>query len=258
MYTDEDRRRLLESRHDIGAAEKSALLSADTKMQTAVDASRDALGAARAALHSAAAVSDRERSETDAERAKLEQAIASLVRRYGFVRGKIHDTLLNVDPDAPLPAAELERRQKLVTRVFRAAQSDLERMGQGSIIELVGSAVDALEKEPDLAPLGFQTPLSASLDAAKSAAKELKRETGEDAQAMTALRAARDGFDRAQRAHALLVESILVRESREEELGRFVLAKDPAYAARRAARAPIGDEPGANEDSAAPPPAQGG
>ena len=60
-------------------------------------------------------------------------------------------------------------------------------------------------------------------------------------------------MDRAAEAHALLVKSILTRAGRKEELGRYILAADPAYAARRAARAPIGEEPGIGEVDAETP-----
>lgn len=247
MYTDEDRRRLLESRHDISACEKPALLSPNAAFQSAVLVSRDELASARAGLQSAAALVSRERSETDIERARLEEAVRGAARRYGFVRAKVQDALLNVDPDMPLPASEMERRQRLFGRVFRAAPSDLDRMGQGSIIELVGGVADALGKEPDLAPLGLAEGLAIAHAAAREAAKELHRETDEDSQAMIGLRAARDAFDHAASAHALLVESLLVRSGRKDEMGRFVLARDAAYAARRAARVPVSEEPGASE-----------
>jgi len=46
----------------------------------------------------------------DLERAKLEEAVRGAGRRYGFVRAEVQDALLNVDPDMPLPASEMERR----------------------------------------------------------------------------------------------------------------------------------------------------
>lgn len=256
MYADEDTRRLLESRHDIAAAEKPADISPDIKYHPAITASRDELFNARGGLQSAAAHSARERSETDAERAKLEQAIDAAKRRYAFVRNKVQDALLNVDPDAPLPASEIERRQRLFQRVFRAAPSDLDRLGQGQVIEAIGVVTDALDKEPELKALGFTTSVAAAHTAAKNAAKELSRENNEDAQAMDALRAARASFDRASDAHTLLVKSLLVRVGRADDLGQFILAHDSAYAARRAAKAPISQEIGASElDAPADPPA---
>ncbi len=247
MWAEEDRRRLLESRHDLSACEKAAELTTDASLQGAVVASHGELALAQKTLRDAAAKSARERSETDQERTALEQAKGTLVRRYGFIRGKVQDALLNVDPDAGVLASEMERRSRLFGRVFVAAPSELERLGPNAVIERIGSVVDALRDEGDLKPFGHEASLRAALSVAQQAAKELNRETDEDAQAMAALRKAREAFDRALSAHALQVESILVRQGRESELGRFVLAKDAAYAARRAARMPVSEEPGAGD-----------
>ncbi|MRG91828.1 hypothetical protein [Polyangium spumosum] len=247
MYTDEDRRRLLESRHDISACDNPALLTPKPTFQSAVLESRDELASARVGIQSATGLVSRERTETDTERARLEEAVLACVRRYAFVRGKVQDVLLNVDPDMPLPASERERRQRLFDRVFGTTPSDLGRMSQGNIVEVAGGVADALAKEPDLAQLGLAEGLAIAHAAARDAAKELNREADEDTQAMLGLRAARDAFDRAASAHALFVESLLARSGRKDEIGQFVLARDAAYAARRAARVPVSEEPGANE-----------
>ncbi len=252
MYTEEDRRRLLESRHDLGALAKPAALTENKALQNAAIASRDELAATRETLRVAAADVDREHTETDAERIKLATALTGVTRRYGFVRSKVQDTLLNVDPDASPAPAEIERRQRLVNRVFGASPSDLERLGQGALIERLGSVVEALTKDPDLAPLKHAVTLGAAYKTAQDAAQSLNRETDEDADAMKALRAAREAFDRSASAHSLLLESILVRQKREAELGRFVLGRDAAYTARRAAHTPLSDEPGAEDLGAAP------
>ncbi|MEL6182109.1 MAG: hypothetical protein AAFS10_24320, partial [Myxococcota bacterium] len=47
------------------------------------------------------------------------------------------------------------------------------------------------------------------------------------------------------RAHRALVESIVIREAREVELGQFILAQDPSYRARRQSGASISEEDGA-------------
>jgi hypothetical protein len=47
-----------------------------------------------------------------------------------------------------------------------------------------------------------------------------------------------------------------VRHDRKEELGQFILSRNAAYAARRAARVPVSEEPGgADVDAPAPAPA---
>jgi hypothetical protein len=247
LYTEEDRRRLLESRHDIGAVDKPMTLTPHANFQLTIVASRDELAQERVALQSAAARVAREHSETDAERAKLAESIAALVRRYTFVRGKIQDALLNVDPDIGVNATEIERRTRLFERTFGLAPSDLERLAQGAIIEFVGTIVEALETEPDLKPLGYAASFAAIHNAAKSDVQEFNRETNEDAQAMNSLRNARAGLDRAAYAHALLVESILVRQNRKDELGQFILSRNAAYSARRAARVPVAEEPGGGD-----------
>jgi len=247
MWAEEDRRRLLEARHDIAACKKPGELSPSLALQEAAVVSRDELAGADATLRSACALAAREQTETDVERTKLGRGIRTAIRKYAFVRGKVHDELLNVDPEVLIPAAEIERRERLVSRVFRPAASDLERMGQGPVIEFLSSVVDALANEPDLKPLNHAASLSSVVTAAKEAAQELNREIDEDAQAITNLRGAREAFDRAARAHALQIESILVRTGHIDDLGRYVLARDPAYAARRAARRPVAEEPGAAE-----------
>jgi hypothetical protein len=244
MYTEEDRRRLLESRHDIGAVARPVVLTPHAHFQMAIVASRDELAQERNALQDAAGRVLRERGETDTERAKLADSIAALVRRYAFVRGKVQDALLNVDPDVVINATEIERRRRLVERTFRLAQSDLERLAQNAIIEYIGTVVQALETEPDLIPLGYGPSFAAVHQSAKSDAQELSRESNEDAQAQSALRGVRDTFDRAAYAHALLVESILVRQNRRDELGQFILSRNAAYSE---ARAPIDDEPGSKD-----------
>lgn len=243
MYAEEDQRRLHESRHDLAAAETPANLTTDAKMKAAVVVSRDELSAGRTALESAASNAARERTETDAERAKLEQAIATAIRRYGFIRGKVQDALINIDPELVISAEEIERRSKLWHQVFRHAPSDLQREGQGTIIEFIASVATALHDDPDLKPLGFASSLNTAVDLAKKAQKELGRETNEDAQAMTALRHARSVFDTAALAHELLVESILVRSNRRDDLGQYILRRNASYAARRAVRSPMSDEP---------------
>lgn len=254
MYTDEDRRRLLESRHDIGACEDAAVLTQVPAYKDAVVASRAELVTCRDALLTAAALVSKEKSETDLERAKLQEAVAALIRRYGFVRGKVQDGLLNVDPDNPLPASEMLRRTRLFERVFRAVPSDLERASQRTAIEKVGGVVKALTDEDDLKPFNFAATLAVAKATAEAAAKSFDRETSEDAAAMTGLRAAREAHDSAAEAHALLVSSVLVRAGRSQEVGSFILSRDAAYAARRAARVPIDEEEGVSVIDTEPPP----
>jgi len=130
--------------------------------------------------------------------------------------------------------------------------SDLARAATGVAIETFGIVADALATEPDLKPLGFATDMSTTHKAAVDAARALNRETDEDSAAMKSLREARVNFDRAAHGHARLMEGILVHEGKEAQLGQYVLAKDPMYAARRAAQVPISEEPGAGDIESEP------
>lgn len=252
MYTNEDQKRLLESRHDIAAAENPALLSADTHFKAALTKSRTLLASRRAALLAAAETADRERSETDTERLNLQRAVELGVRWYAFILTKASAALLEAPPNAPILQDELARRQKLLNRVFSKAPSDFTKMGSASAIEVFGSVATALSTEPELTPLGFAADMATAHANAEQAAKRLNRETDEDSAAMNILREARADFDRCHQGHARLVEGILLHEGKEGELGRYILAKDPAYAARRSAQAPISEEPGV-ETGGAPP-----
>jgi hypothetical protein len=102
----------------------------------------------------------------------------------------------------------------------------------------------ALGEEPDLKPLGFAGDMAKAHEKAEKASKELDREVNEDSAATQTLRDCRAAFDRASGAHALLIAGILKHGGKDGDIGKYVLAKDPAYAARRAAGVPIGDEPG--------------
>lgn len=244
---EEDKRRLLESRHDVDAMEgiESVILEPITQQLLAF--SQGSLAARREELLSMVLKAAKERSETDTERVKLESAVGDCIRRYGYARGKAQESLLNVSPDAEVSPAEIDRRRSLIDRYFRLSPSELERGSVSWAIEYVEQAGRAFKAEPDLIPLNLGDMLQTACKAALQTAKDLNREVDEDGIAMMNLRQMRENFDRVAKAHALLMESALVREGKEEYMKRYLLAKDPAYSARRAAREPIEKEPGVQE-----------
>ena len=65
--------------------------------------------------------------------------------------------------------------------------------------------------------------------------------------AMDALRQSRDSFDRSAGTHLRQVETALYQQDRHDEIGRFILTRDPAYQARRQASSPLSEEPGIEE-----------
>lgn len=103
------------------------------------------------------------------------------------------------------------------------------------------------EVEPDFNGLDGDGKFADAVDEAEAALRELQRETQEDIIATRALNAARAVFDRVHKAHTMLIESVLAREERLDEARRFIRRRDPAYAARRRARAPVEQEAEAAE-----------
>jgi hypothetical protein len=174
------------------------------------------------------------------------------IRWYGYCRKRAATHLLEPAPNVKVDAHEMERRQKLFDRVFALNHSDMGKLSTGAAIETWGTVAEALGKEPDLAALNLTEDMSKAHAAAVNASQSHNREVDEDSAAMNALRAARGAFDRAARAYARMVEGVLVHEGKESELGRYVLARDPAYAARRSANVPITEEPGADAVDEAP------
>jgi hypothetical protein len=244
MIANEDRQRLLESRHDIAAAVPTAITS-NAAYQAALAQSRDHLAAKRTELHESAQTHSREKSETDAERATLATAVSNAVRWYEFIRDRAESRLLKIAPNVQVDVHEMERRQKLFARVFGIAPSGFSVQSSQAVIETIGMVTEALAKEPELAPLNLDDDLRKAHQAAEVAASALNREIDEDSAAQKALRQAREGIDRAARTHARIVEGVLIHEGKENELGQYVLARDAAYAARRKANVPLSEEPGA-------------
>ncbi|MBK9258256.1 MAG: hypothetical protein IPM54_00285 [Polyangiaceae bacterium] len=204
MIANEDRQRLLESRHDIGAAVNPATITSDATYQAAIGTSRDKLAARRAELLDKAAAQGREKTETDAERAGLAAACDEALRWYEYIRNRAEARLLQPAPNVKVDAHEMARRRKLFDRVFSLNPSDFARVSTGVAIETWGAVAEALAKEPDLQPLHLADDMSKAHAAAVNAAQALNREVDEDAAATNTLRAARVAFDKAARAARII------------------------------------------------------
>jgi hypothetical protein len=122
----------------------------------------------------------------------------------------------------------------------------------GDLVEKLKSVADALSTNKELTPLGFGPRMLGAWKALDERRADLEREEKEDTEAMKAVRQARQPLDREAKAHSLLVQSILTRADRLDELGKLIKAKDPAYMARRKAGVPIQKDPDVKtEDSGA-------
>lgn len=241
--TEEDLTRLLESRHDIQAVADPGRLTSDPGFQTAVATSRQELSTARDLLVARVALNTQEASETDSERANVQKTLGNALEYYRFFRSRTYDALLNFAPNAQLSAEEITRRQRLYDRYFKLNYSELGRQATEKQVEVLDNLVTAHETEEDLKNLGYAAQLEAAIRPAIAAVQEYHRETREDLTATAVLVEARTLFDRAQRAHILLVESLLVRHGLESEAGHFLKRRDPTYAARRRSQTPVAQEP---------------
>lgn len=241
--TEEDLIRLLESRHDIQAVADPARLTGDPGHQTSLASSREELASARELLVARVALNTREASETDSERANVQNTLGNALEHYRFFRNRAYDALLNLPPGTRLPDEEIARRQRLYDRYFKLNYSQLGRQALEKQVEVLDNLVAAHETEDDLRNLGYSAQLEAAVRPAIAAVQEYHRETREDMMATSVLSEARTLFDRAHRAHILLVESLLVRHGLESEAGHFLKRRDATYAARRRSKSSVTQEP---------------
>lgn len=248
----QDQARLLEGRHDVKAAQSPEQIAHTKAGQAHLTESAADLADHHATLRRAMLTQTREVGETDAARAVTSAAIRDAVATYGFVRRKLKDALLNLPPDEAraTSAEEMTLRARAIARVFGRNVSKISNLGIERQVTLLTELAQAIAQDPHLSAPGAHKGLEDAIARADAAQKGLSREQREDSDAMRALTDAREGFDRAASSHTLLVRALLTRQGRESELGRFIKAQDPAYAARRRAQQPIEDEPDADLASA--------
>lgn len=245
-----DRTRLVESHHDLRATQAIDALAAAPAVASALRYTHEALSAAREALLEAARELGRELSETDAVRANLEAVDALAAEVWRWAQRQLEHALLVWEPGAPQPGArELSRRERLLGQVFPATVRQLDRVGFDRRREHLAAAVAGLERG-ELAPLvreagaeGLIDRLRAAHDALGAALDAVNRERTEDLEARQALVAARLVFDQRHAAHTQAVLLALVDAGRPDDAPRYLLARDPAYRARRKARRPLAEEP---------------
>lgn len=243
IMTEEDLIRLLESRHDIQAVADPARLSGEAAYQDAIAVSRDELAAARAELVDKVAHNTQEASETDAERANVQKEMGNALDHYRYYRSRTYDALLNPPPGMQPSVEEAVRRQRLYERYYKLSASDLGRQALEKQVEVLDNLLTAHETEEDLKNLGHTAQLEAAFRPAIVAVQEFHRETREDLMATATLVEARTAFDRAHKAHTLLIDSFLVRYGLESEAGHYIKRRDASYAARRRSKAPVAQEP---------------
>lgn len=242
-WASEDVQRVVEGSHDAAAVSSAEAFGGDSAWSEAVARSREELEASVEALRAAMAANVRESEETRALSAQLAKLQRKAAAQYRYVIQQVTAQWVAFDPDDPEADAEAAAaREVTAQRVFTYRPSDLLKLSALSLAEALDAAAEAMRADEGLSALGLDARLAAMVGEVRALAQSTKRERDEDKAATEALNAARAAFDTAARAHRLLVESILVRLGRAEELGRFVLAQDPRYRGRRAAGVPVQDE----------------
>lgn len=245
----EDIRLALEAGYSARAAGDVAVITAAPGAQQAIAESAGGLAAEAAAHKAAVGALGVDLSETEDARAGLGAARQDAIRRYAFVRSTARQRLLTIDPDQgpPLSPAEQARRENGLARTLGLNASDLQERSTRDLVARLDVVTEALRSDPLLKDLGLLQSLEPSVGALRHASDTVDREIGEDRAAYALLESRRSTLQRKLSAHRLWVEAALVDADRRSELGRYVLAADAAYAARRQAGKPVSEEPGAQE-----------
>lgn len=249
MVPNEDGRRLVEANYDIDAAADPAKIATEPAIRAAVAHTRAQVEAERDALIVASAVVVRETGETRQARQALEVAGAKARAAWQYLATDLTSKLLNPAPEA-MPASDvMAARQDLMGRLFSITARELERAPADRKLEVLRFALMLAAEAASRAVLGDHVdviqhrlgPARAELAARQT---DLQRELREDREAYETLEQRRVSCDRAQAAHFRQVQSALIAQGREGELGRYIRSQDPAYRARRAAQRPIREEEG--------------
>jgi hypothetical protein len=128
---EEDRQRLLESGHDVAALVDAGQLTGDETLKRALVRSRERLALARVRLLEAVQKNFQESGETSQTRVDVETLARGALRQYGFVRGKVSDALLNVDPDEDPGSDEVAKRATVFASVFSKTGGGVAGRGAG-------------------------------------------------------------------------------------------------------------------------------
>jgi hypothetical protein len=245
MLGEEDVRRAVESAHDVEAIGDVKALTPHAQEQELLLFSLAELADAREGFMSAAAHNAEELRETDVIRVEILGKRDALYAHYGRAQHIASGLLVDADPDAPMSDAERERRERLISSVFTLNRASFRDGAADRLHSQLSALLLACEQNPELGALKLTRVIKPHIVKLGALLTDHQREQREDRQATASLNAARDVLDTAHRAHALAVESVLVRGGKRADLGRYLLARDASYLARRAAKKPINEEPGA-------------
>lgn len=245
--TEQDNKRLLESRYDLRAVSDPAQLTPREAAQKHVAESAQTLAEQREVLRQAMLTLSRENNETDQARLAAYEAIEDAVVYYDYMRNEAHNRLFNLPASVrkKLTDAQMKTRESTFQQFLSTAPGDIRIKAPARQLNALTQISEGVAANALLSAFQLHGELASLVADAETANATLDRERTEDSQAIADLMAARAQFDIAASAHAKLIESVLTAQSRLSEWGRFTKNQDPAYASRRRAQTPIADEPDA-------------
>lgn len=247
MLAAEDVRRLIEARHDLDV--DVALINPDPAMQGALLHMRGRMAVSADTVRTCARAVLKEDGEGRGAREKQLAASKAAEDEWRYYRGKVADHLLNPPRAvrATLTPTQLEARHAALLRTFPHNTTDFSRLTPAAKLEALRATIEAVGDEPLVrdawaAEVRAQlTPVAEALDLAN---KAVTKENRDGQAAFEDLDLARADFDRRQSAYVTQVEAALKDTDHLDNIGRYILARDPAYRARRAAGQPIREEKG--------------
>lgn len=247
MLAAEDVRRLIEARHDLDV--DLALIHPEPAMQGALLHMRSRMAASADAVRTCARAVLKEDGEGRAAREKQLAASKVAEDEWRYYRGKVSDHLLNPPRAvrATLTPKQMQDRQAALVRVFPHNTTDFSRLTPGSKLEALRATIEAVADEPlvgDAWAAEVRAQLTPAADALDVANKGVTKEARDSLAAFEKLDLERAHFDRRQSAYVTQVEAALKDTDHQDHIGRYILARDPAYRARRAAGQSIREEKG--------------
>ena len=246
MSAVEDKRRLIEARHDLDALEDLGAISTGEVQEAILEESRSLLSSARAAFVEALRAASRERMNAEKQADALKQAKGKAVERYRYVRRTVATALLAPDPDHPVSKEEMAEREKLIRGNFALNTDEFSSLSTDKMIATMGSLVDLMKENAALEALGLYDPVERDKETLISTRDACAEVSGCGSSPQESVTAAREKLNTELQAHSLLVASIMLRAGLEGELGKFIKGRDPAYQVRRRDGASLDEEPEAD------------
>ncbi|MBU53446.1 MAG: hypothetical protein CL920_32525 [Deltaproteobacteria bacterium] len=248
MLPKQDVKRLLESKHDLNKTKDPKTISTRPPQIAALTASYQELTNARTQFISEYKKSRAENVETNTARAAFNVARDNIYASYDYLHREVSHAFFSIHPKKPISGDEAQRRQTLFNAAFKHSLPSLKRLNEDVLVTEFEMTLEQLSSEP-LVPADALKDFKMEFQSLSTSKETLDKERTDDRQSTSALQQARAALDLASKAHELLVESALIREDRQGELGQYIKTQNPSYQARLRGNASLAKEAEAEEVS---------